>query len=645
MKTKFIKNIATLAAIGLFAPWASAQYTDSNGDTIAATFNIVDPIFGPIGGADLVGDINLVTAGLSSDLQTYADDAEADAIIAAGIAAVDADTTQTGLLQAYADDAETDAIITAVNAAVNADTAQTGLLETYADDAEADAITAAGIAAVDADTTQTGLLQTYADDAEADAITAAVNADTAQTGLLQAYADTAEADAIITAVNAAVNADTAQTGLLQAYADTAEADANAYTDAEAALRTELISSTGTNDDGNQVVHIGDNSLVTQELGGVQQLHAEDGAGNAIDIVVTNGSDFAVRTADPAATNSNIGINSGLNPQIIDPNPNDTLVPVVTTRDGLGLEQVDFSNSGVTLFQNGDVTLEQSSGNQLNVELGTVTSFDVDANTGVPVPGSQSWIAGYYTDAAGNIVDVTDFAAAVLADPTTAGDYTFNAINDPRFTSTIDEATLIANLQGIEPDDAVFNGIVGADNEPLVETTVLPGAGGNLQVGGNANVDGVLSVADNGAGGVADVAAAINGNAAAITTTQADVDQNEADSDFADAAIRGEFAAADTAIRGEFAIADANLQRQVTSNREDIDRNARGIAMVAALQHTTVLPGMTQALDVSAAHFEGETGLAINYSRRINDNMQINFGAASTSDFDESVIKAGIGWQW
>jgi hypothetical protein len=38
-------------------------------------------------------------------------------------------------------------------------------------------------------------------------------------------------------------------------------------------------------------------------------------------------------------------------------------------------------------------------------------------------------------------------------------------------------------------------------------------------------------------------------------------------------------------------------------------------------------------------------MALNYARRINENVQINFGAASTSDFDESVIKAGIGWQW
>ena len=111
--------------------------------------------------------------------------------------------------------------------------------------------------------------------------------------------------------------------------------------------------------------------------------------------------------------------------------------------------------------------------------------------------------------------------------------------------------------------------------------------------------------------------------------------------------------ADVAITGDLEIAgdvfvggrSQGLQSQIDTNREDIDANTRGIAMVAALQHTTVLPGMTHALDISGAHFEGETGMALNYARRINDNVQINFGAASTTDFEESVIKAGVGIQW
>jgi hypothetical protein len=125
-----------------------------------------------------------------------------------------------------------------------------------------------------------------------------------------------------------------------------------------------------------------------------------------------------------------------------------------------------------------------------------------------------------------------------------------------------------------------------------------------------------------------------GNAATLTSANTYTDGEVA----AEAGLR---IAADTALGRRI---DNNSSR-IASNKEDIEQNTRGIAMVAALQHTTVLPGMTNAFDLSAAHFEGETGLALNYARRINENVQINFGAASTTDFDESVIKAGIGVQW
>jgi hypothetical protein len=88
-----------------------------------------------------------------------------------------------------------------------------------------------------------------------------------------------------------------------------------------------------------------------------------------------------------------------------------------------------------------------------------------------------------------------------------------------------------------------------------------------------------------------------------------------------------------------------VQSQLNDLDRRVDENARGIAMVAALQHTTVLPGMTNALDVAAAHFEGETGFSINFARRLNENWQVNFGAASTTDLEESVVKAGVGVQW
>ena len=138
----------------------------------------------------------------------------------------------------------------------------------------------------------------------------------------------------------------------------------------------------------------------------------------------------------------------------------------------------------------------------------------------------------------------------------------------------------------------------------------------------------------------------------VTTVDVDADLNVAGDIFASGDI---FIGSNLGVQSQLdtnagAIANnagaiANNSNRIESNKKDIEQNTRGIAMVAALQHTTVLPGMNNAFDLSAAHFEGETGLALNYARRINENVQVNFGAASTTDFDESVIKAGIGVQW
>ena len=159
---------------------------------------------------------------------------------------------------------------------------------------------------------------------------------------------------------------------------------------------------------------------------------------------------------------------------------------------------------------------------------------------------------------------------------------------------------------------------------------------------NSTADQAYTDQEVAANSVADQAYADAQDALNSANDQGYTDQEVAANSTADQAYTD---AREAAITSAYQAADTNLQSQISKNREDIDANTRGIAMVAALQHTTVLPGMTNALDISAAHFEGETGMALNYARRINENVQINFGAASTTDFDESVIKAGVGVQW
>ncbi|OUX37888.1 MAG: hypothetical protein CBE26_02240, partial [Kiritimatiellaceae bacterium TMED266] len=139
-----------------------------------------------------------------------------------------------------------------------------------------------------------------------------------------------------------------------------------------------------------------------------------------------------------------------------------------------------------------------------------------------------------------------------------------------------------------------------------------------------------------ASGIAANVTAINANGALISTNASGIAANVT-------AIGLEATArqiADDALSARI----TNNERQIAVNTEEIQANRRGIAMAAALTHTTILPGNSHALDVSAATFEGETGFAVNYSGRINDNTQINFGAAGTTD-GEGIYRGGVGVQW
>jgi hypothetical protein len=290
----------------------------------------------------------------------------------------------------------------------------------------------------------------------------------------------------------------------------------------------------TKDDVTGAIHIGENSLITNEVGGVQELYAQDGSSAPIDINVNNGSDLLVG-GDSVATE----------------------VEAAALDTANSIADQAFATAGDTAERNRALIAEGANTTAINNEVINRTALIRQEADGIHI-GPNSLI----TDQRGDVAGVGG----------------------------------VQNVWGEDANNDSIDVVIGNPDSPLNPGNfrVL----GNSQVDGNQNIDGVLSLGDNGFGGVTDVARSINSNASGIAR-----------------------------------------------NRNSIDQNTRGIAMVAALQHTTVLPGMTNALDVSAAHFEGETGMSINYARRINENWQVNFGAASTTDFDESVIKAGVGVQW
>ena len=389
----------------------------------------------------------------------------------------------------------------------------------------------------------------------------------------------------------------------------------------------------------------------------------------------------------------------------------TVKLLTTLIDDNAASQTSSTGGGFSADTDGNVELESATSATTSVSYSRSVTQEVaqagNSNpTGVAIAGTEEYI----------IVNAN-----------------FEQIGTEGFATLADLNTYI---EGLTPEDLL------ALDDTIGQIVDNPSEGGNLQVGGDANVDGVLSlgggsseddgiwapvnnvaaaIGDN-AQGVADNAqavtdlaeGAVTANTAKVGVTDASVaataavTANTAKVGYTDAAVddriagalddtgvsengivgviekqtTGEFAGsiklggnsfffndttdtiattsgdltldADVNITGDLNIAgltgdvasriNSNSSR-IASNKEDIEQNTRGIAMVAALQHTTVLPGMNNAFDLSAAHFEGETGLALNFARRINENVQINFGAASTTDFDESVIKAGIGVQW
>ncbi len=317
-------------------------------------------------------------------------------------------------------------------------------------------------------------------------------------------------------------------------------------------------------------------------------------------------------------------------------------------------QTTQTGGGLTAETNGDTTLAPVTSETTTVNYGRAVTQEVpqDGNVnpvGVALPGTEQYF----------VVNLD--TGAQISGP---------------FAS---ETALDAFIATQTPDTLLLL-------DPTIgESVDNPAEGGNLDVGGNALVRGVLTIGSGipdstNPADVADVAAAINGNAADIVSgdaatlasantyadTQDDLhsaaDQayadtqddlhSAADQAYADTQDDLHSAADQAYTDGQVTIernariaADNNLQNQINNNKRDIETNTRGIAMVAAMTNTTVLPGNTQAIDFNLSHFEGETGFGFGYARAINPNLQLKVAAASTTDLDESVIRVGVSYQW
>lgn len=428
--------------------------------------------------------------------------------------------------------------------------------------------------------------------------------------------------------------------------------------------------------------IGSASFLTAQevtIGGDAIEDASD-PGNALtgDMIVegdatVNGSLFVQPDSAPVAPVDSVSATGTAGVPLSIQDNGDGTSTVSTRISTVDVDRVSNTAGGVQLDANGNVTLTPEETTTSQLRYGIFSQFNVDNATNTADP--PTYVAGI-VDEDGNLVSILAGVAVDTADS--------DSLN-----------------WRIDLDDPSLN-----VNDILIDSQVTTNDG-NLTVGGNAEIAGSLKVDGVDVATVTDIDDAFDAQAlvdaaqdqeiAKIATEIADrtalirreadglihigdnsmiYDDTQAGSDrltssksllilgggattdiqvdanlevLGDATFRQNvFVDGDIFVGGRAqglqAQTDANTAA-IANNRRDIEKNRRGIAMVAAMTQSTVLPGMTHALDANVAHFEGKTGMAVSYSRRINENVQLNLAGASTTDFKESVIRGGIGVQW
>ena len=473
------------------------------------------------------------------------------------------------------------------------------------------------------------------------------------------------------------------------------------------------------------IHIGENSLVTVEDNGVQELYARDANDSPIDIDITEGSDLLVEGvsvmgsvgANTTAIGNNttaIGNNTtaiGANADAIDAvelssgldanggyiqNINANYIDQATSLAGAdNLLDSQIKDNADAIGANADAidAVELSSG--LDANGGYIQNINANyIDQATSLAGADNLLDSQIKDNAVLIADILnsdgdqDGDGKVGIDGIAYKDILTGAVH-------IGENSLITieenGVQKLYAKDALEDAIdidITEGSDLLVEgVSVMGSVGANTTAIGNnttaignnttaigANADAIDAVElSSGLDANGGYIQNINANYIDQATSLAGAD-NLLDSQIkdnadaiganADAIDAVELSSGLDANGGYIQNINANYIDQATSlagadnlldsqikvnagaigaNSADINMNRDGIAMAAAISHSTILPGNKQALDISTAEFEGSSAISINYSRKVTQGVQINFSHASGGD--SHINKLGVGIQW
>jgi hypothetical protein len=311
----------------------------------------------------------------------------------------------------------------------------------------------------------------------------------------------------------------------------------------------------------------------------------------------------------------------------------------TLTTNLATEVTARTNADTTLTTNlaNEVTARTSADTTLTTNLANEVTARTNADTTLTTNLANEVTARTNADTTLTTNLANEVTARTNADTT----LTTNLANEVTARTNAD-TTLTTNLANevtarAAADTAIRGEVAAADN--LVRTQF---AAADTALG--TAVRSEFAAADTALGGRID--SEISARIAGDTTVRSEFVA-------ADTLIRTQFAAADTAlgtaVRNEFAAADTTERNARIAGdstlQSNIDENTRGIAMVAAMTNTQVAAGKTHGVDFNMAQFQSETGFGFGYANRINENVQVHTSVASTTDFDESVVRVGVAYQW
>jgi hypothetical protein len=427
-------------------------------------------------------------------------------------------------------------------------------------------------------------------------------------------------------------------------------------------RAALIRTEGDNADGNPIIHIGENSLVTQELGGEQLLSATDGVDD-IDIRISGDTNLIVdndltvtgETTTNGINNSGEQING-----VADGVADDDAATVGQVNAADDVVRSEFAAADTvernartaadTAIRGEFAAADTALGTAVRSEFAAADTVERNARTAADTAIRGEFAAA---DTALGTAVRSEFAAAdtvernarTAADTAIRGEFAAaDTALGGAVRSEFAAADTVERNARTAADTAIRGEFAAADtalgSAVRSEFAAADTTERNARTAADTAIRGEFATADTALGGRIDseISARIAGDTAVRTEFAA-----------ADTVIRTQFAAADTAIRNEFAAADTTERNARIAGddrlQSNIDENTRGIAMVAAMTNTTVDIGKTHGVDFNMAQFQSETGFAFGYANRINENVQVHTSVASTTDFDESVVRLGVAVQW